>query len=92
MPFGTIVLIKERHGSIASGAGAVIRDIAFGTSVDRFDLFAVFPFEIRDIVFIVPDFVVDDLWELIDLEFLIFWGMGIIESPLSERDISADKI
>lgn len=92
MSFGTIVLIKKRFGSIAARAGAVIMDIAFGTSVDRLDLFAVFPFEIRDIVFIVPGFVVDDLWELVNLELLIFRRMRIIESPLSERDISADKI
>ena len=30
--------------------------------------------------------------KLIHLEFLIFRGMGIIKSPLLERDISADKI
>lgn len=92
LSFGTIVLIKKGLWSIAARAGAVIMDIAFGTSVNRFDLFAVFPFEIRDIVFIVPGFVVDDFWELVDLELLIFWRMRIIESPLSERDISADKI
>lgn len=62
------------------------------TSVDRFDFFAVFPFEIRNIVFIVPNFLVDDLRELVNLELLIFRRMRITESTLSERDISADKI
>lgn len=25
------------------------------------------------------------------MEFLLFWGMGIIKSPLSEQDVSADE-
>ena len=32
------------------------------------------------------------LTELIDLELLILGGMGIVEGPLLERDISADKV
>jgi hypothetical protein len=36
--------------------------------------------------------VMNDLWELIHLELLVFWGVGIIKGPLPERDISADKI
>ena len=35
---------------------------------------------------------VDNLRQLIDLELLILGGMGIVEGPLLERDISADKI
>ena len=30
--------------------------------------------------------------KLIDLKFLILWGMGIIKAPLLKRDISADKV
>ena len=30
--------------------------------------------------------------EFIHFKFLVLWRMGIIESPLFERDISADKI
>jgi len=33
---------------------------------------------------------VDDVRKLVDLEFLIFRGMGIIKSPLLERDVSTD--
>ena len=36
--------------------------------------------------------VVDDLRELIHLKLLVLGGMGIIERPLFERDISADKV
>jgi hypothetical protein len=35
---------------------------------------------------------VDNLRELIDLEPLILGGMGIVEGPLLERDISTDKV
>ena len=50
-------------------------------------------FKVRDEETPVP-FMLDDLdiWKLIHFKFLIFWGMGIIESPLLERDISADKV
>ena len=74
------------------GACAVVINVAFRTSADRFDLLTVLPFEIRDVIFVIPLFVVDDLWQLINLELLVLWRMGIIEIPLSEGDISADKI
>ena len=35
---------------------------------------------------------VDNLRQLIDLELLILGGMGIVEGPLLEWDISADKV
>ena len=61
MSFEINVLIKKKFWSIAEErAGTVITDIALGTMVDRFNLFAIFPFKIRNIVFIVPSFMVDD--------------------------------
>ena len=33
-----------------------------------------------------------DFWKFVYFELLIFWRMGIVESPLLERDISADKV
>lgn len=92
LSLGTIILIKKRFGSIAARTGTVVTDVTIRTTINGFDLFTIFPFKIRDIVFIVPSFVVNDLRKLIDLEFLIFGRMRIIEGPLSERDISADKI
>ena len=35
---------------------------------------------------------INNLGKPIHFEFLIFRGMGIVESPLFERDISADKV
>ena len=86
------LFLKKRFGSIAARTGTVVTDVTIRTTINGFDLFTIFPFKIRDIVFIVPSFVVNDLRKLIDLEFLIFGRMRIIESPLSEGDISADKI
>ena len=46
----------------------------------------------RNVVFVIPSYVIDYFWELINLEFLIFGRMGIIEDPLLKGNISADKI
>ena len=35
---------------------------------------------------------IDNLWKLIHFELLVLRGMRIIESPLPERDISADEV
>ena len=92
MAFGTVVLIEKRFRGITSGAGTVIRDIAFRASADRTDLLAVTFFEIRDEVFVIPVLAkVGDEWKLINLELLVLWRWGIIKDPLPERDISADK-
>ena len=80
-------------GCFAGRTGAFFGDIARRAAADRLNRFSVFP----GIVFIeilpVPVLVViDDLRKLIYLELLVLGGMGIIESPLLERDISADKV
>ena len=80
-------------GCFTGRAGVFFRDIALRAAADRLNRFSVFP----GIVFIdilpVPVMVViDDLWKLIYIELLVLGGMGIIESPLLERDISADKV
>ena len=90
---GTVVFIKIRFRSIAARAGTVIRYVAFRATVDRADFFTVPFFEVRDEVFVIPVLPkVSDQRELVDLEFLVLWRMGIIKSPLLERDISTDKL
>jgi hypothetical protein len=50
-------------------------------------------FVVRNKIFPIPIlFVRDDFGKLIYFEFLILWRMGIIKSPLPERDISANKV
>ena len=93
LPFGAIVLIKKGLRGITSGAGTMVRDVTFRPAADRADLLTVTFFKVRDEVFVIPVLAeVGDQRELINLELLILWRMGIIKSPLPERDISANKV
>ena len=48
---------------------------------------------IGDEIYPIPFlFIGNDFWKLINLEFLILWRVGIIKSPLLERDVSTDKV
>ena len=80
------------HGCVTARAGAVLRDIAFRAAPDGADLLAIAFFVVRDKFFISPVLPeVSDQRKLVDLELLVFGGMGIIKSPLLERDVSADE-
>ena len=70
-----------------------MRNVTFFAAGDRFYLNIVAAFKVRDEETPVP-FMMDDLdfWKLVHSKFLIVWRMGIIESPLLERDISADQV
>ena len=93
LPFRTVVFVKEGLGCITAWAGAGIRDIALRTAADRADFLAVTFFKVRDEVFVVPVLAeVSDQREFINLELLILWRMGIIKSPLLERNVSANKV
>ena len=92
LSFWTIILVEIRLWSIATWTATVVINITFRTAADRFDFLAILPFEVRNVVFVIPFFVIDYFWELINLEFLIFGRMGIIEDPLLKGNISADKI
>jgi hypothetical protein len=81
------------HGSITCRAGTVFWNIAFHTAKDRADGFVVTLPVVRNKIFPIPVlFIRDDFWKLIYFEFLILWRMGIIKSPLPERNVSANKV
>ena len=81
------------HRSITSRAGTVFGNIAFNTAKNRFDGLMVALLIVADEVLPVPFlFERDNFRKLVNLKFLIFWGMGIIKSPLFKRNISTDKI
>jgi hypothetical protein len=81
------------HGSITCRAGTVFWNITFHTAKDRLDSFVVTLPVVRNKIFPIPIlFIRDDFWKLIYFEFLILWRMGIIKSPLPERDVSANKV
>ena len=48
---------------------------------------------VRDKLFISPVLTeVSDKGEFVDLELLVFWGMGIIKGPLPKGDVSAYEV
>jgi hypothetical protein len=88
----SVVSVEVRLRGLAGGAGAVFRNIALRASPDGLYRFAVSPGVIAVEILPVPVLMVaDDLRELIHLEFLVFWGMGVVKGPLPEGDIFADK-
>ena len=81
LPFGIIVFIKVWFRGITAWAGTAVVNITFVPALNRFDLFAIPPFQIREVFFVIPFLVINDIWV-----------NGIIESPLLKRNISTDKI
>ena len=93
LAFGTIVFVQKGFRRITPGAGAGVWDITFGPAADRADLLAIAFFVVRDKFLVSPVLSeIGNKGELINLELLVFWGMGVIKRPLLERDVSADKI
>ena len=89
----SVIAVKIRLWGTAGGAGAVFRDVTFLTSGDGFYLNTVAAIKVRDQETPVPLMLDDlDFWKFVHFELLIFWRMGIIESPLLERNISADQV
>ena len=93
LAFGTIVLYRKGFGALHRGAGTGVWDITFGPAADRADLLAIAFFVVRDKFLVSPVLSeIGNKGELINLELLVFWGIGIIKSPLPEGDISADEV
>ena len=79
--------------SIAGRTMTGFRNITFHVSEDRFNSLMITFLIVGDEVFPVPLlFIGNDFRKLINFKFLIFRRMGIIESPLLERNVSADKV
>jgi len=92
LSFLTIVPIEVRLRGIAGWTFAVLWDVTFFTAGNRFDFFVVFVFKVRDKGLPVPFILtVANTGEFVCFELLVFWGVGIVESPMFQRDIFADK-
>ena len=79
----SVIAVKIRLWGTAGRAGAVFWDVTFFTSGDRFYFDIVSMFKVRDQEMPVPLMLDDlDFWKFVHFELLIFWRMGIIESPL----------
>lgn len=93
--FWTIILVKIDFWSITTRTDAVIINVTFTTPANRFDwpiVILVAPFEISHVVTIIPRLDVKYKRKFVNLKFLIFRRMRIIESSLLKRNISTDKI
>ena len=73
LSFGIIIFVKVWFRGITAGTGTIVVNIAFAPALNRFDLFAIPPFKIRDVLFAIPFLVIDDFGKLINSKFLIFW-------------------
>ena len=72
---------------------AVLRNITFLASGNRFQGYVVAELVVNEKIVPVPVLLVtDDFWKYISFEFLVFRGVGIIKSPLLERNIFANKL
>lgn len=88
----TIIVVNVVMWSPTQRADGIFRNGFTITALNWFDRLAILPL----IVFkkelpVLPDKSFNDR-KLINLKFLILWRMGVIESPLFERNISADKV
>ena len=92
LSFRAVVLIEIRLRCITTRTGTVVTDVTNRTTINWFDFLTILPFEIRDVVIVVPFLIEDDFRKFINLEFLILRGMGVIEGPLLKRNISTDKV
>ena len=89
----TVISVKIRLRSATGRAEAVFGDAAFLTPGDGFYLNTVAVFKVRDQETPVPLMLDDlDFWKFVHFELLIFWRMGIIESPLLKWYVSADEV
>lgn len=70
-----------------------MRNVTFLTTRNGLNLKIVLMFKVRDKQTPVPFVLYDlDFGKLVHIEFLVFRRMGIIKSPLFERDMSADEV
>ena len=92
LSLGTVIAVQVSRGGIAARAGAVRRDIGISAAPDRHDFFTITPFEIRDEILIVPNFPDNNSGKFVNFIFLVFRRLGIFVSPLSEWNVTADKI
>lgn len=88
-----VIIIEILMSGTTAGTDCMDRDITFGvlTDSDRFNKFSISFVKVSDKFFVIILFLFDYDRRLINLEFLILRGMGIIESPLLKGNIFADK-
>ena len=92
LPVAAVIIVEVMVRSAAERTDGIFRDRPAITSLDGFHGSAILPeivFEEELPVLFNEGF--DDR-EFVDPEFLILRGVGVVKSPLFERDISADEV
>ena len=92
LAFGTIVFVEVGFWGITAGTFTVIVNVTLRASGNWFDFLTILPFDVRNIIPVIPWFVMKNLRKFINLESLIFRRMGVIKDPLFEWNVSADKV
>ena len=81
------------YRGITGRAGTMFWNITIAMPENRLNGFVITLFVIGNDIFPIPLLLIGyDFWEFINLELLVLRRMGIIKSPLLERDISTDKV
>ena len=88
-----IVIVEILMSGSTARAHRLDRDVTFGVLANRdgFNKFAITDMEVLDEFLIIEFFRFDDDRWLVNFEFLVLRGVGIIKSPLLEGNIFADK-
>lgn len=80
-------------GGTTTRTDCVFWNVTFGTFSDnRFYSFIVAFIKVFDEFFVIELFAFDDYRRLVYFEFLVLRRVGVIESPLLEWNIFADKL
>ena len=93
LTFATIVIIDLFMRGATTRTDGICRNVTIGilANGNRLNQFIVAFVEVFDEFLIVELFALDDFWGLVYFKFLVLRRVGVIESPLFERYIFADK-
>ena len=93
LTFATIVIIDIFMSGATTRTDGICRNVTIGilANGNRLNQFIVAFVEVFDEFLIVELFALDDYWGLVYFKFLVLRRVGVIESPLFERYIFADK-
>jgi len=87
----TCIVVKVLVGSATDWADGFLRDGSSVTAIYRFKRLFVLPLVVFDEELPVLFYEGNDDRGLIHRVFLVLWGMGVVISPLFQRNIPADK-
>ena len=94
LTFGAVVFVEISLWCVTSWAFTVVRDVALGSPMNGlYGLVGILitPFQVLREVMVIPRLNMKNQREFINLKLLILWRLGVIESPLFQRQVFAEK-